>query len=203
MTATATWSVRPSRTCREGHCREIPRPAAPGMLPPRRRRFGGRQVVQESACNSLCRPPCCRKRINSAGQLAAGNAAEAGTCGLTRAPGRSSGPAPPAPATESAPGQNDGASALIPRSRLITYRERTLRRRRAEYAEYALGRFGIGLGQSARRSSRSGVTVRWAHGDNGAMACRPAPPLGEPGLVRQDPFRVLPHNLIRLSRVPR
>jgi len=70
-------------------------------------------------------------------------------------------------------------------------------------AEYALGRFGIGLGQSARRSSRSGVTVRWAHGDNGTMARRPAPPLGEPGLVRQDPFRILPHNLIRMSRVPR
>ena len=92
----------------------------------------GRSLKNPLATASTGRPPCCRKRINRAGQLAAGNAAEAGTCGLTRAPGRSSGPAPAAPATESAPGQNDGASALIPRSRLITYRERTLRRRRAE-----------------------------------------------------------------------
>jgi hypothetical protein len=58
-------------------------------------------------------------------------------------------------------------------------------------AEYALGRFGIGLGQSARRSSRSGVTVRWAYGGNGTMARRPAPPLGERGLVLARPVRVV------------
>ena len=86
------------------------------MLPPRRRGFGGRQVVQESPCYSLYRPPCCRKRINRAGQLAAGNAAEAGTRGLTRALGRTSGPAPPAPAA--GPGSVRGQEGRYGRSRL-------------------------------------------------------------------------------------
>jgi hypothetical protein len=67
----------------------------------------------------------------------------------------------------------------------------------ARIAEYALGRFGVGLGRSAHRSSGSCVTVRWAHGDkrcdrpavlvhhrrSGAWCCR-------------DPFRILPHKLI-------
>jgi hypothetical protein len=99
VTATATWSVRPSRSVSRGDIAGKFRVRRlPGMLPPQRRGFGGRQVVRESPCYSLYRPPCCRKRINRAGQLAAGNAAEAGTRGLTRAPGRTSGPAPPAPA---------------------------------------------------------------------------------------------------------
>jgi hypothetical protein len=102
------------------------------MLPPRRRGFGGRQVVQQSPCYSLCRPPCCRKRMNRAGQLATGNAAEAGTCGLTLGArtifrSRTARPGDRVSTRVERRGQR-----VDTRSRLITYRERTLRRRRAE-----------------------------------------------------------------------
>jgi hypothetical protein len=66
------------------------------MMPPRRRRLGGRQGVKESHGISLDRPPRCRKRINRAAtsfrfparapalpaHRAVPNRAEAGTCGL-------------------------------------------------------------------------------------------------------------------------
>src|SRR5258708_7650619 len=71
----------------------------------------------------------------------------------------------------------------------------------AHNAEYALGRFGIGLGRSARRSSRSGVTARWAYGDNGAMARRPGPPGGR-DLVLARPVPDLaarPHPVVMCS----
>lgn len=133
MTATATWSVRPSQDVSRG---TLPVNSASGGSQGCCLRGGagfgaGRSLKNPIAAASTGRPPCCRKRINRAWAARRRKRGGSGTCSLTRAPGRSSGPAPAAPATES-PGQNDEASALIPRSRLITYRERTLRRARAE-----------------------------------------------------------------------